>query len=353
MLRAIGDPFVDLAKGIIRTSSFFFKEIWAAIRQPRLVLSVLLGPFLILAAFGIGYRGQTPELETVLVLPNDPRLSDNPDTYREMFGTVFVLEGVTRDRASAEEALSRRDVDVVVIVPDQADKSVLSGQHAQVDVLFREIDPLQAAWVRYFSTVAVQELNQRVLTNLLGNSQEPLVRAAQVSGQVREQSDALAADLQRGDAVSAAARVVAMRQALQTARTSPGYSALAALGGEQVDPLAPAETEVTGIEAGLARGEVNTPEQLSRAQRLQQVSRQLESDAQQVTRVPPDVLAAPFAVQASNTVPAEPSAIGFFAPAVVALLLQHIAVSLASLSMVRDRLLGATEVYRVAPVTPL
>ena len=46
MLRALGEPFVDLAKGIIRTSSFFFKEIWSAIRQPRLILSVLLGPFL-------------------------------------------------------------------------------------------------------------------------------------------------------------------------------------------------------------------------------------------------------------------------------------------------------------------
>jgi ABC-2 type transport system permease protein len=34
------------------------------------------------------------------------------------------------------------------------------------------------------------------------------------------------------------------------------------------------------------------------------------------------------------------------------LLLQHIAVSLASLSMVRDRLLGAMEIYRVAPVRP-
>ena len=37
----------------------------------------------------------------------------------------------------------------------------------------------------------------------------------------------------------------------------------------------------------------------------------------------------------------------------MALLLQHIAVSLASLSMVRDRLLGATEIYRVAPVGPM
>ena len=72
-MRAIGEYLVDFAKGIIRTSSFFFKEIWAAIRQPRLIFSVLLGPFLILAAFGIGYRGQTPELATLLVLPNDPR----------------------------------------------------------------------------------------------------------------------------------------------------------------------------------------------------------------------------------------------------------------------------------------
>jgi ABC-2 type transport system permease protein len=159
--------------------------------------------------------------------------------------------------------------------------------------------------------------------------------------------------LQRGDAVSAAARVVAMRQALQTARSSPGYSTLAAFGGQQADPLAPADNELTAIEADLARGQVNTPEQLARAQRLQQASRDLEQQSQQATKVPPDVLASPFSVEATNTVPAEPTAIGFFTPAVVVLLLQHIAVSLASLSMVRDRLLGAMEVYRVAPVRPL
>lgn len=353
MLRAIGDPFVALTKGTIRTSSFFFKEIWSAIRQPRLILSVLLGPFLILAAFGIGYKGQTPELDTLLVLPNDQRLPEDPEAYRELFTSVFVLHGVTRDRAGAEQALDRGQVDVVVVVPEQPDQTVLSGQHAQFEVFFREIDPLQAAWVRYFSTVAVQEVNRRVLANLLANSREPLDRAVEVSGQVRAQSDALGGDLQRGDAVSAATRVVAMRQALQAARQSPGYSTLAALGGEQADPLAPVEQELGAIEADLARGQVNTPEQIGRAQRLQQSSGRLEQEAQQATRVPPDVLAAPFAVEASNTVPAEPTAIGFFTPAVVVLLLQHIAVSLASLSMVRDRLLGATEVYRVAPITPL
>jgi ABC-2 type transport system permease protein len=353
VLRNLGDLFVALSKGIIRTSSFFFKEIWAAIRQPKLVLSVLLGPFLILAAFGIGYRGQTPSLDTLLVLPNDQRLPEDPEAYRELFSSVFVLQGVTRDRQAAEDTLARGQVDVVVVVPDQADQTVLSGQHAQFAVFFREIDPLQAAWVRYFSTVAVQEVNRRVLADLLANTREPLDRAVEVSGQVRAQSDALTNDLQRGDAVSAAARVVAMRQALQAARSSPGYSTLSALGGEQVDPLAPIEAELGAIEADLGRGQVNTPEQIARAQRIQQTSGQLEREAQQATRVPPDVLAAPFSVEATNTVPAEPTAIGFFTPAVVVLLLQHIAVSLASLSMVRDRLLGAVELYRVAPVTPL
>lgn len=352
MLHLVANLFLELGKGIIRTSSFFFKEIFAAVRQPKLVLSVLLGPFLILAAFGVGYRGQTPQLDTMLVLPDDPRLPEDPAAYKDMFSSVFTLQGVTRDRAAAEASLTDRKTDVVVIVPGQAEQTILGGSHAQFDVLFREIDPLHAAWVRYFATVAVQELNRRVLADLMGSSQEPLVRAAEASGEVRAQSDALSADLQRGDAVSAAGRVVAMRQALQAARSSPGYSVVSAMGGRQTDPLAPAETELTAIETDLARGQVNTPEQLARAQRLQTASRQLEQEAQQATQVPPDVLAAPFAVKAENTVP-EPTAIGFFAPAVIALLLQHIAVSLSSLSMVRDRLLGATEVYRVAPVTPL
>lgn len=353
MLRALADVFTDLGKMLVRISSFFFKEIWAAIRQPRLIFSVVLGPFLILAAFGIGYRGQTPELGTTLLLPQDPRLPDDPAAYQDLFTSVFYLQRVTRDRAEAERALDTRQTDVVVVVPDHADRTIMNGQHAEFEVLFREIDPLQAAWVRYFATVAVQNLNQRVLTSLLENSREPIERAASVAGQIRSQSDALAADLQRGDAVSAAARVVAMRQALQTARTAPAYATIAAIGGGQADPLAPAESELNAIEAGLARGEVNTPEQIARAQRLQVASQQLEAESRQLTQVPPEVLAAPFSVQASNLVPAEPSALAFFAPAVVVLLLQHIAVSLASLSMVRDRLLGAMEVYRVAPIGPL
>jgi ABC-2 type transport system permease protein len=346
LLRAFG-------KQIVRVFSFFFKEIWATVRQPRLIFSVVLGPFLILAAFGVGYRGQTPELRTTLVIPDDPRLPEDPAAYRELFSQVFVLERVTRDRRAAEAALARQDTEVVVVVPEDAEQAVRAGQHAEFEVLFRETDPLQAAWVRYFATVAVQELNRRVVADLVGNGQEPAQRAVTVATDLRVQADALDADLRAGNALGAAARVVATRQALATARTSPAFSTVTAIAGERADPLVAAEADLAAIEADLARGQVNTPEQLARSARLRQTAAGVESEAQALASIPPDVLSAPFSVRSANEVPIEPTAIGFFAPAVVALLLQHIAVSLASLSMVRDRLLGAMEIYRVAPIGPL
>ena len=56
-------------RGIIRASSFFRKEIFEILRQPRLVATLVVGPFLILFIFGIGYRGQERTLRTLFVLP--------------------------------------------------------------------------------------------------------------------------------------------------------------------------------------------------------------------------------------------------------------------------------------------
>ena len=43
--------------------------------------------------------------------------------------------------------------------------------------------------------------------------------------------------------------------------------------------------------------------------------------------------------------------VGFFGPAVLALILQHMAVTLIALSVVRDRTSGAIEMFRVSPVS--
>jgi ABC-2 type transport system permease protein len=69
--------------------------------------------------------------------------------------------------------------------------------------------------------------------------------------------------------------------------------------------------------------------------------------------VPPEVLVSPLQQAPQNVAQQQPSFIAYYAPGVLALLLQHMAVTLASLSLVRENLLGSTELFRVAPVGSL
>jgi len=70
-------------------------------------------------------------------------------------------------------------------------------------------------------------------------------------------------------------------------------------------------------------------------------------------QIPPQVIAAPTRADPVNRAPLSPNVIAYFAPAVLALVLQHMGVTLTALSMVRERLSGAMDIFRVAPVRSL
>jgi len=91
---------------------------------------------------------------------------------------------------------------------------------------------------------------------------------------------------------------------------------------------------------------------LQRVDRVRQDIDTLDKLTQQFQSINPLVLAAPFYAEAHNTAPISPSFTSYFAPGVLVLLLQHIAITLAALSMVRERLLGTVELFRVSPVRP-
>ncbi|MBV9582910.1 MAG: ABC transporter permease, partial [Chloroflexi bacterium] len=70
-------------------------------------------------------------------------------------------------------------------------------------------------------------------------------------------------------------------------------------------------------------------------------------------QLPPAVVAAPTTANPQNLAPISPSVVAFFAPAVLALVLQHMGVTLTALSLVRERLSGAMDIFRVAPLRSL
>ncbi len=69
--------------------------------------------------------------------------------------------------------------------------------------------------------------------------------------------------------------------------------------------------------------------------------------------VSPQVVAAPTRAEPRNLAPVSPNVVAYFAPAVLALVLQHMGVTLTALSLVRERLSGAMDIFRVAPVRAL
>ena len=73
--------------------------------------------------------------------------------------------------------------------------------------------------------------------------------------------------------------------------------------------------------------------------------------AAEAARIPPDVVAAPTEASVDNVAQSMPTVVQYFAPAVLALILQHLAVTLIALSVVREKNSGLFELFRISPIT--
>ena len=67
--------------------------------------------------------------------------------------------------------------------------------------------------------------------------------------------------------------------------------------------------------------------------------------------IDPSIIVDPFRSETKNVANVQLSILDFFAPAVLALLLQHLAVTFAALSIVRERNVGTMELFRVSPLS--
>src|SRR3954469_9801973 len=102
-----------LIKRFIRAGAFVGKEVNEVRRQPRLVLSLILGPFLILLLFGVGYQGESGHLNGIFVAPASGGFSQDAADYQKMVGSQLSIVRVTTDQNSAMSDLRQRQVDVV------------------------------------------------------------------------------------------------------------------------------------------------------------------------------------------------------------------------------------------------
>ncbi len=244
---------LELAKIGNRLLAFVGRELVEVRRRPGALVSLVFGPFLVMAVFGLGYNGYRKPLSTVVVVPPDSGLPADVATYRDIAGAGIEIVEVMRDARLAAQRLEDGEVEVVAVAPENALATFKAGQQSVIQVQIDIADPVQAAWAALMANQLASAVNRDVIERAAAESQD-----------------------------SASQRGI------------PG--------------------------AG---------------------------------RIPPAVVAAPTRAEVDNLAPTVPSVIGFFGPAVLALVLQHMAVTLIALSVVRDRMSGAIELFRVSPVSSI
>ena len=245
-------------RSLTRSLAFLRKELVSVWRQPRLIVTLVLGPFLILFLFGLGYQ-ELPEPFRTVVVTEETGSAIGVDAAEldEAFGEGIDLVEVTGNLDSARQSLVAGEIDLVLVAPEDGLEALERGEQATFSILHAEIDPVMTGSIDLLARLSVDQINQEVLTGIVEQARTEL---SQTDG-----------------------------------------------------PLADALEEVPDIDPGL--------------------------------------LVSPFTVETNPVTEQPPSQAAYYAPGVLILLVQHLALTFAALSLVRERQLGMTEMFRVSPLT--
>ena len=241
---------MTLFKILTRILAFVGKELVEVIRRPGVLVSLILGPFLVMAIFGVGYSGYRRPLNTVVVIPEGSGLPTDVGAYSDISGSGLEVTEVTTDEAGATQRLRDGAVDVVLVAPANVEEQFRAGKQSTIQVQVNVIDPVDANYATFLARALEREVNRVIVERIAEEG--------------------------------------------QTYALSQGAA-----------------------EAGA---------------------------------IPPSVVAAPTKAEIVNIAPSQPGVVQFFGTAVLALILQHMAVTLIALSVIRERTTGLFELFRVSPI---
>jgi ABC-2 type transport system permease protein len=101
----------------------------------------------------------------------------------------------------------------------------------------------------------------------------------------------------------------------------------------------------------LSNSSLTTDERLSLLDKIDKDITDLDSKLARFQSIDPSIIISPFRSETKSVANIQPTTLDFFALAVLALLLQHLGVTFAALSIVRERNVGTMELFRVSPLS--
>lgn len=345
----------DLSIAAIRASAFLRKEIVEIVRQPALVVTLVLGPFGVLLLFGAGLGDLGSEVRALFVASEGSPEAALAEQFRTPEGSRLTVEGVTPNLESALDRLEDGEVDLVIELPPNAADRFRSDQRSNVVLHHDYVDPVERRALILGVNRTVGAINDQVATALVAQSQRDTGQLGERVTRTLEAAALLRDALERGDEEEAAIqreRLLGDTQILaQALATAPAVPVAAGDAGEVLelgdenDPLAALQRDL----AALAEAPLSASLQTLEA--LEADLRDMDEALALFQRLSPEILVTPFTGTARSVSALDLRLVDFYAPAVVVLLLQHMVITLVGLSIMRERQLGTFELFRVAPLT--
>ena len=338
----------------MRIGAVAAKEFWGLLRQPQLLLLLLIGPILIMVAFGLSLDVQsilTPR--ALVVVEPGSEGAELFEEYLDEFTNRTTIAGTTADPEAARQQLLRGEVDAVISIPSDPSEAINNGEQAVLEVTYNSINPVFGTAVPRRVYGLVLDLNQSLVQQGIASNIGD-VRSA------REQVNYLDRQLENANATAEAltseeGRTVTadlddslseLERTLEVLQDAPNET-----GGDTqtaLERVRQSREQLTEVREAQEDG-VEEVEDLSGVSELEQTVDDLQNALSEIPDASPEVLANPFRSEIENLA-TPPGIVGFYAPGVLALLIQHIAVSMASLSIIRERLQGAYEFFEVSPL---
>jgi ABC-2 type transport system permease protein len=332
------------------TGAFARAELVSTLRQPRLLLVLVLGPFLVLFLFGLGYEHDLPALSTLVVGTDDEVTDEVDDFIRTEEPAGIDYRGTTQDREAALDQLRADEIDLVVVLPEQPMAELGRNERATIEIHQRSLDPVTFSQIAVAADSAVSQINDAVVERFLAGAQDQTEGVEEDLAEAREQLDQVRAAVDDADIAAVertAGQLAGQLDALaDQLESGAGVASQLGLRSDQVD-----ET-ITRLRDGAGQ-----LEQLSRfdgAARLDEAAdtlAEIDDAVTQLRGVDPAVAVRPFQAEVISQTPQSVTLDRFFAPGLLALMLQHLGITFAALALVRERQSGTIQLLRVSPVT--
>jgi ABC-2 type transport system permease protein len=355
--------FDALWQKLIRTFAFVGREARGVLHQPRLVFSLILGPFLILLIFGLGYRNTPRTLRTLFVVPEGSRIQQAVEQYAAALDSRIEYAGITADADEADQLLRNQEVDLVVVTPADPTADWQNDQQSAFFLYHYEIDPVEEIYIRVLGQRYAEQVNEQLLLTAATQSQTEAQQWQTDVGEAKNQASMMRQALAAGNQAQAQQSATELKQEIDllTVAVGSGLAIFAGMEGSTGNTVA-TDTILSRLQsiqensdalAAAAADETALAEGEAKAAEIETALTELDGMLAEFRDMEPSVLVSPFRSETLTITNVQLEPMHFYVPAVIALLMQHLAVTLAGLSIIREKLGGAMELFRASPASAM